>query len=197
MLIGGIIWQFLKWRYEGIIEGLEHRLQLRDDTILRYESGGTLPVVSSNAEESLLIQPRLPQTVTPAPLQSKGGQTASIDRNFIASSVTPNDLRKIYSNSTSIQADRQAKAYIGKWMEVAGSVRSVYGHTNNQIRLRLLDQPQPHAGIGLNGLWLTFHTDQAILETLKVNDLVTAIGEISEFSEFDIYLTDCQLIKAE
>ena len=195
VILAGIIWRLLKWRYEGIIEGLEHRVKLRDDTINRYEAGGVPPsgsaavkVVRSNLTHASQSNVKTCSNDTMDIFAPRG-------RHFVAPSVKPEDLRQIYRVSTSIQADRQAIIYLGKWMEVEGKVHSVYGHTQNRVRLRLLDRDSD--AIGLCGLWLTFCGDRDILETLKIGDSVTAIGKLDSLSEFDLNLEECELIKAK
>lgn len=198
--VAGVIWRIFKWRYDTIIEGLKHRLDLRDDTIKRYESGGALdaskiadvgltPVAS---KESGLKTSRVSGESLPT---QHGLLNEDCDRKFVSPSLSLSDLRSIYEGKTDIQAEKQAQLYLGKWMHVSGKVQTVYAVNDNQTRLRLLDDEAD--AIGLRGLWLKFDDDRDVLETLKVSDKVFALGKLETFSRFDVDLVECELLKAE
>ena len=80
-------------------------------------------------------------------------------------------------------------------MRISGQVRSVYDHTGERTRVRLLDADSD--AIGIKGLWLTFDSDRSILETLKQGDTIFAVGQIKSVSIFDVEYHNCELIKAE
>lgn len=192
----GIIWQALKWRYDSIIEGLEHRIKLRDDTISRHEKelGANIAAPSRCHEEGEQPSPKeMPDIIGPASFPPFSAP--DISRSFIANSVTPEHIRNCYKDRTSIQGDREAALYITKWMRISGKVRSVYDHSGARTRVRLLDADSDASGI--KGLWLTFDSDRSILETLKPGDTIFAIGQVKSASIFDVEYESCELIKAE
>ena len=194
--VAGGVWRLMKWRYEAIIEGLEHRLRLRDDTIARHgidEQPKLASNISTSGDRSAASS-RSPVQPAAKSLRNKPS-THNDTRQFVAKSVKPIDLRLIYEGKTAIQADQQAELYIGKWIRVEGVVQSAYRQGQDGIRLHLLDDPSD--SIGLKGLWLTFDTHRTSLETLKVGDLVVATGEITSISKYDIEIEHCEIIDQE
>ena len=74
LLAAIVVWRILAWRYSSQIEILKHRLELRDDTIGKYERGGSLPQVNR----------------TEIPDQIPKKEREIFDRNIEPSSVVDN-----------------------------------------------------------------------------------------------------------
>ncbi|MGR6329812.1 hypothetical protein ACU5AX_12155 [Sphingomonas sp. XXL09] len=189
----GVIWRVLKWRYDGIIEGYEHRLKLRDDTIARYEKGGTLASdgdISAPSKTAPSLEAEVPMQETAS---SRGDTNFGVI--FASSTVSTTDLMKIYADHTSIQADKLAAIYRGKWMRLRGRVSSVYALSGQKTGAILHERPDDARN--LSSISLTFNQDREFLETLKEGDALYAIGRIEKIGQFEVRFVECKIVKAE
>ena len=194
LVCAGVVWQVLKWRYDSVIDSLEHRIKLRDDSIKRLEEMHAKAPRSATISDYIAKLPATSQTIANDSISTTQFHITSAEGS-IAESVTPDDLRIIYKDRTSIQADRLAAAYVGKSMKVSGSVTGVSQLDAERLMIRLDDKRTGDSIIA--GIWLIFSEDRDFLETLKNGDIIYARGTVKSFGLFDINLTDCSLIKAE
>lgn len=172
-----VIWRVLQWRYGATIDGLEHRLKLRDDTISHLErnrqrSGPQLPTVLPALETGLFV--------------SETGE-----RTFVEDNVTLKHLSGLYKDRTSLQADKLAAPHVGKWIEVSGKleIATPFSAEASTVSLKL-DETRD----GFNYAWLMFLTDRHRLEALRPNDTITAVGRIKGFHGSEIQLLECELV---
>lgn len=186
------IWRAIEWRYRATIEGLDHRLKLRDDTIAHLERK---PRPKKRAAEH---DPAAEAAVPPLiDLRKKCTSKAEEPRVFVPESVSTTTLREFYANNTSVQADRLGAAYIGKWMKVDGLVTNVSRMGSDEIGVSLSKSQNLLDAEALVTTWLVFNTDHERVEILRNGDKVTAIGRIERIEQFAVHLDNCELIKAK
>ncbi|HVI97591.1 MAG TPA: hypothetical protein VM657_00840 [Sphingomonas sp.] len=195
LLAAIVVWRILAWRYSSQIEILKHRLELREDTIGKYERGGSLPQVTieeNHAKSSKVEQDRLDIKIES--FASKNQQyLKEFDYNLLPSSITVETLRDIYRDKTEIQADRLASIYIGKWIEVSGKVSNVTSHGEDKVNVSLKAGKE---AVELETVWMSFEGDKESLEILRIDDVVVVHGKIKKFGRFDVNLENCILVKA-
>lgn len=104
-------------------------------------------------------------------------------------SLSPLDVVKVYEGRTTIQGEKLATTYIGKWLTISGQVydadKDAFGRT------RILIDPT-------NDLRLILAFAERFSESvgaLRKGDAVTARGKIRVVSSNVIHLEDCEIIK--
>jgi len=185
------IWRAMEWRYSATVEGLEHRLKLRDDTIAYYEKKGVALVTPTSSPEIPLQQSQRKAANPPPPPPS----TANAERIFVGDTITAQYLGSIYTGKTHIQADKVAEAFKGMWTKIEGSVFVVTALDafKTSMTLRIADFEDTE---GPKWAYLVFPADRERLEILKKGDRITAIGKIRAFDNTELNLHDCELVKA-
>jgi hypothetical protein len=182
-----VIWRLMEWRYGAIVEGLGHRLQLRDDAIQYLKRGhpeGPAPPPD----------PRIPQEQAikeaPRPLDEQQAVVAPPkDRVFITNKTITELMAKL-DNHTEIRESALARPYIGKWIEITLPVRNVIQRENETVVS--LTRPDAWAC----QIWLHFPGDRDRLEILDVNDMLTAVGRITELHSVHARLDGCEMVRA-
>lgn len=110
--------------------------------------------------------------------------------------VKPEDLMKIYKDNTEIQASKLAASYIGKWIQVSGTVSEVttnigYNHDTVHVTLNLRDEPfLPYFVLGFpSKQWLER------LQILPRGHRITANGQIEKIGSHGLTLENCELVE--
>lgn len=195
LVVAVLIWRGLVWHYGERIEALEHRIKLRDDRIAHLErdkASGKAKRAAPPAGEAVAAKgspaKTLPLASEPAPEHGP--------RVFVPEEVTTDFLRSLYDKHTSLQADKLADAYIGKWIKVRGFVSDVHRSGEN-LSVALRKGTHPVSPDFLITTWLSFSRDLDRAEMLRTGDTVLAIGRIVRFGRYDCHLRDCEMIEAE
>ena len=181
------IWRALEWKHRATIDGLNHRIALRDDTIRHFEKDG----------------PKTARAATPSSELSQSKVTpvrnGAKERAFLSHTQDPDFLHNLYRDRTTIQADKLAAIYVGKWMKVRGIVNNVMELSPNETSVSIIPPSDVSKPIP-NSLSLTvlfFEGDKERLELLCAGDEMSAIGKIKRISMADLSLVEGELIKAE
>lgn len=102
-------------------------------------------------------------------------------------SLTPEDLIKPYDGRTTIQGQKLASTYVGKWITVSGSVDDVESNYGT-LRIRL-ERRNPMVD-------LTFdEQSKDSVSVLRKGDTITARCEIQSIGRGFISLKNCELIR--
>lgn len=182
-IVALLIWRGLVWHYGERIEGFEQRLKLRDDKIDFLEKTQRPP----EHAEAAPAEPALPRAEEPEPPKREG-------REYVPDEVTPQFLRDLYRNHTTIQADKLAKAYLGKWMRIEANVLNVIQMGDTvAIQTRRKEAPD-HTREGMSITWLTLHSGFDRAEMLRAGDRVVGEGQISKIDTFAVDLDPAELI---
>lgn len=124
-----------------------------------------------------------PATPPPVLLESEPGrpsppvpESEPVRRIFVGPDVTPEYLFSLYESYTSIQADKLAAAFIGKWMRISGTLDEVL--PVEQASIVTMERPD---ALSFKYVYMYFDnswTDR--LSMLKHGNPITVVGEISE-----------------
>jgi hypothetical protein len=194
-----VVWRIIEWRYMGTIEGLEHRVKLRDDTIQHMEKAFSRPPV---VEPSASVDDASHSLSFPAPptQMSIGASAADSDeaeRVFVPDSVTAAYLRDLYRKNTTVQAQKLAAVYLGKWIEVSGHVINVarFGGDDGHLAVSLRGHGSELSSEYLSTTWLNFGKENERVEMLRPGDHVIGFGRIQSIDSFTLDLEDAELVK--
>ena len=108
-------------------------------------------------------------------------------------SLTPRELVQVYNDRTSDQGEKVAAAYIGKWMEVSGTIFDVRFFPNGLFRKR--------AGVTLRStdnptVYPTFVEKWSEpLSVLRPGERIRAVGQIRRIDAYSVWLEECELIE--
>ncbi len=187
VIAGFGIWKLMGWRYQAIIDGLNHRISLRDDTISHLQRNApevhTAPAVS--------LAPEIHHSVSDnRPVDPRTVQEAPEYRVFVTNK-SASDLMKMLDNMTQLKAEALARPYVGKWIEITLPVQNVIQRENETLVMFI--RPESFA----YQIWLHFSKDRDRLEILEIGDTLTAIGKITELSAVNMRLYGCEMVKAE
>ena len=107
--------------------------------------------------------------------------------------VTPEYLAEFFHDRTSIQADKLAAAYLGKWMKVSGPLGNVGGFTTfSQVTFAFNT-------FGSLSVYLLFRDGDVVenrVSTLSQGDQITVLGQIDRIDAVSLQLGNCELIDA-
>jgi hypothetical protein len=116
------------------------------------------------------------------------------ERVFVGAGVTPEYLFSLFEGKTDIQAQRTAETFIGKWMPIAGPLRSVskWTGTYSQVTVDLGDAEM----LKYKSMYLVFHDESYVarLEVLAPGDPITVHGRIDRIESTNVQLEDCELV---
>jgi hypothetical protein len=99
----------------------------------------------------------------------------------------PRELCSVYQDHISVQADKLAEVYIGKWLRVSGTLDDVH-HQQDGIHVSLVEYLQPPA------IHATFHDSAGPhLFHLQRNSPISLIGQIKSISAYNVFLGNCEL----
>lgn len=189
----GIIatWRIMEWRYRGVIEGQDHRIKLRDDTIAHLERAPRPP-----EPDALAVPPPSEAQEVPAqfalmdfPDDPRKDVVAPEDRIFITNRSV-HDLITTLEGKTSVQEEAIARPFIGKWVEISMSVKNVIQRDDDTVVMFTLPDRF------LTMIWLHFQGDRDRLEIVEIGDMLSAVGRISELSSTGMRLYGCEMLKA-
>ncbi|HEY2034062.1 MAG TPA: hypothetical protein VGH02_10295 [Rhizomicrobium sp.] len=109
---------------------------------------------------------------------------------FVRESVTPSYLCDLYEGKTSIQASKLAAPFVGKWLRVSGPLQNVTEPTTDGqffVSLKQKSISDPLIFLQFGSEWLEK------LTIIPRGDIITAIGQISAVTRFDISLKNSEL----
>jgi len=128
--------------------------------------------------------PQAPPPARPAsviPTTKPPGVRTKQDRVIV--DVEPAYLLNLYKDHTSLQGQKLAEPYIGKWMQVSGPI----GDVGNGILT--------FANIEVtNGVYMMFDKHAPSLAVLRKGQIITVLGRIDEIKRFDVTLVDCEIV---
>jgi hypothetical protein len=111
---------------------------------------------------------------------------ASKPRVFVGPNVTLNYLSNLFAGRTSIEGNRLAQPYIGKWIRVSLNVSNISHHTNDILVLAEYEKFKL-AAMTFAESWV----DR--LSILTRGDKINAIGMIAKVALSTVDLDDCEL----
>jgi hypothetical protein len=133
-----------------------------------------------------------PPHSAPTPTPAAAAVTSSHpDRVMV--NVTPEHLTSFFQQGhTSIQAERLAEAFIGKWMEISGPLGDVLRVTDTH-RMVVIEGRSLYKN---NQVYMYFREKEWAdrLATLKPGDRVTIVGRIENVVSQSISLGNCELV---
>ena len=152
---------------------------------------GTPPVQGTQWYETPAydLTPRGPQVQE---VQDRGQEKQTpppTERIFVDAS--PEYLMGFYNEHTSAQVDRLTTPYIGKWMRVTGIVLDVDSEPGRTI-IRL-------GGKSIRPMVTALFTEQKWIErveTLRQNQPITVIGQISRIGRISLWLEQCEVVNS-
>jgi hypothetical protein len=104
-----------------------------------------------------------------------------------ATALTPEQLVGVYKNRTTLQGEKLASTYIGKWMTVSGVVEDI---------------SKPRFGISLvfyrGEILIVMYFEESATEpvsALSRGDTVTVRGKIKQIESRNLLLESCELVK--
>jgi hypothetical protein len=105
--------------------------------------------------------------------------------------VSPEYLVGLFDQQTSLQAQKLADAFLGKWMLVTGSLGDVagFGEAGSQM---VFATTFPEVTI-----YMWFHDHEYVEERLAVltkGTRLTVLGQIDRIRSTDVQLTNCELV---
>lgn len=101
--------------------------------------------------------------------------------------VTPEQVRQIYDGRTTLQGEKAAEIYVGKWMKVSGTVRDVVALKRSRA-MWLKERNTPV---------LIFNSKLSRLDVIHKGDAVTVVGRVFGVSKELIQLNKCELVSSE
>jgi hypothetical protein len=106
--------------------------------------------------------------------------------------VTPEYLAGFFDDHTSIQAQKLADAFIGKWLKVSGPLGNVGSFKySSQVTFASTS----------NVMVYMLFRDRALVEdtlsVLKRGDQITVLGKIDRIEPLDVQLDNCELVMPE
>jgi hypothetical protein len=102
--------------------------------------------------------------------------------------VTPEYLAGLFDDHTSIQAQKLADTYIGKWMRVSGPLNNVSSFTSSsQVTFA------PTGGVSTYMLFRNRAYVENRLSVLKRGDQITVLGRIDSIERHGVKLDNCEL----
>lgn len=104
--------------------------------------------------------------------------------------VRPEELNAFFKDHTSIQAEKLAEAYIGKWMVVTGPLGDVQPF-GSFVQVTFSYQEWQRR---LVMVYMYFSPANDQLGVLKRNEQIRVCGKIKEVSAAALHLDDCQLV---
>ncbi|MEG3151125.1 hypothetical protein U1769_14625 [Sphingomonas sp. ZT3P38] len=180
------VWRLMEWRYRAVIDGLEHRIKLRDDSIAHLERKAG----KARAEPlPVSTEPQDLPTAVESPLDHIRRWEDPRDRVFVQNRTLP-ELMDMLVGKTNIQAAAIARPYLGKWIEVSLAVQNV--SQSEDETLVMVSHPD-HL---VRFIWLHFARDRERLEIVEIGDRITAVGRITELERLNARLYSCEMIKA-
>ncbi len=124
-----------------------------------------------------------PMTNTPAADDKKRDEA----RQFANTSA--DNLKALYKDRTTIEGDRLAKPYIGKWMQIFGKVANVSERGGGSTVVRLLDREYDDLQFDMR--W------RNRIELLQRNQQISATCQIDQIHETYISFGSCELGNSE
>lgn len=121
-----------------------------------------------------------------APLLFGGTSFSSSERIFIDD--TPETILKLTDGLTTVQRNKFAEIYIGKWMKVTGPVRNVMPSRKDEKIVTVSFGLAKSVSLRFDRQW----SDRVAM--LRVKQTISAIGKVKEISVLDIDLVECELI---
>lgn len=187
VLVIGIVWTVLHFLYKHRMDGLKEeidRLRAREST----------PPVKARA----LPAPR-PMTATPAAAKKKNSPAPASasppEKVFVPDGVTPSSLMALCDGKTAMQAEALTNVYVGKWIEISGSLTNISDH--GESLYVSVNVATVFSGMRTTAtVWLTFKGDRDFLEMLQKGAQLVAIGKIRRIRNVSMDFDDCELIPA-
>ena len=136
------------------------------------------PILKKPIAEAPIDPPQAPATTPPA-------------RVFVDKDVTPEFLVGLYEGQTSLGGKTRVSKYLGKWMDVPGSLGEVYGaFTDGAPAVAGITSPK-------GTFIITVFNGERIREIAEIakGDNILVRGKISEVLKEKLTLDDCELVK--
>lgn len=117
------------------------------------------------------------------------------EREFV--DVEPAYLLKLYKDHISVQADKLAGVYVGKWMKVSGRLGNVERFLNSwRVRFEFNLEESVRQGGDVS---MFFDDEMQVdrLATLKRGDQITVVGQIKPMVAALLILEKCELAERE
>jgi hypothetical protein len=187
IIVGFLIWRAMEWRYRAVIDGLNHRIGLRDDTIAHFDKRVPISADGAGRGSAPLV------AKAPGKLETLGAELTSVpiveDRVFVTK-YAASDLMNLFEGKTALQTESVAKPYIGKWIEISMPVRNVFNNENETSVLLTAEETS------VRFVFMHFNKARERLDLVDVGDTLTGFGQIRELSSMNMHLYDCEMIKA-
>jgi hypothetical protein len=118
------------------------------------------------------------------------------ERIVVNPEVTPEYLVGLFKEHTSVQADKLATTYIGKWIELSGPLGDVFprGYVGDGKYTSLVLFAD--RGIGLDKIYVAMQFDDRWLDRLAVlprGTKIKILGQIERINKVEIRLDNCEL----
>lgn len=130
-----------------------------------------------------------PVPPTHAPVPVRHTPAVVPDRQFVQ--LTPQYVGGLFKTHTSREAQHLLADFVGKWMEVSGTVRDVSEYTNF-VLVSLVDEHRDDFGIPSIGLSFRGHWRDQVA-TFRRGDPVRAVGRINALDNLRIDLDPCEI----
>lgn len=142
-------------------------------------------------------QPAVPLPLSGAALNRKAPTATLQATERIVVDVTPEYLVGLFKDYTSVQADKLAAPYLGKWIEISGPLGDVFprkpaGGGRYTLSVFFADR-----GIGFNKSYVFLQCDEAWLDRLTIlprGSNIKILGLIEKISRVEIRLGNCELV---
>lgn len=179
-VLGLFIWRAMEWRYRAIIDGYSERLNFRDEKLVYLEQRQQ----QERIEQEAAVSDTPPEEVEKVE-----------ERVFVPESVTPDYLRNIFSENTSLQAEKLASAFMGRWIEVTGQVVNVLSGLGGGANVSIMKEgAELGSREGLRNIYLHIPKGADRAAMLRRGDVVKAQGRIHDIGAYDVTLDPAELI---
>jgi hypothetical protein len=136
-------------------------------------------------------EPSTEESENPAPATHLVEESRAESEKPNVIDVTPKYLVGLFRGQTSIQGQRLADIYLGKWMTVSGRLGDVdvFGSAGAQVVFQ--------TGISDVVVYMWFEDEEYVDEriaVLKKGDRISVLGKIDRIRSIDVQLKECRLI---
>jgi hypothetical protein len=125
-------------------------------------------------------------------LGKRGAETRPPDRIFV--DRTPRELVRLFKHETSVQAQKQADAFYGKWLKVSGPLGDVGAWSGYCSQVTFAYKTFFEVTV-----FMMFR-DRAYVENrlsvLRKRDRITVQGQIERIDPISVQLTNCELVNS-
>jgi tRNA_anti-like len=109
-------------------------------------------------------------------------------------SPDPRELVGLFKRETSVQAQKQADAFYGKWIRVSGVISDVGAWSGFSSQVTIYYRK---ADLTSFPVFMMFRDREYVenrLATLRKGDTITVQGEIERIDSVSVQLTNCELV---